>query len=111
MWIEKLARGVLCVLTPLGPRYIEASFSQRLHLLWIFRHFHTLPPQVLKPRQQQFMDALCKKDRFVAAAFVDLPILGTLEARPALPPEALPSRATPAVTGVVNRLADGQQRS
>jgi len=110
MWIEKLARGVLCILTPLGPRYIEPSFSERLHLIWIFRHFHTLPPQVLNPRQQQFMDALCKKDRFVGTAFVDLPILGTLEARPALPPEVLLPRAGHAVAAVGNRLADGQQR-
>jgi len=111
MWIEKLARGVLCILTPLGPRYVELSFSERLHLLWIFRHFQTLPPQVLNSRQQQFMDGLCKKDRFVAATFADLPVLGTLEARPSPQLQALPSLTAPAVRGVVNRLADGQQRS
>jgi len=36
MWMEKLAQGVLRVLTPLGPRYLNPSFAQRLYLLWIF---------------------------------------------------------------------------
>ena len=51
MWFEKLFSGVLCVLTPLGPRYIKPSFGQRIYLLWVFRHFHILPLQVLNSRQ------------------------------------------------------------
>ncbi len=43
MWIDKLSAGVLRVLTPVGPRYIKPQFSQRIYLLWIFRHFEMLP--------------------------------------------------------------------
>ena len=47
MLLDKLSAGVLRVLTPLGPRYIKPTFSQRLLLIWIFRHFEMLPLQVL----------------------------------------------------------------
>jgi hypothetical protein len=84
MWMQKLASGVLRVLTPLGPRYIQPSFGQRVYLLWIFRHFATLSPRVLTPRQQQLMDSLCAAQQFVSLnAFDDAPVIGTLESRPA----------------------------
>src|SRR6267154_5821974 len=54
MWLEKIFGGVLRVLTPLGPRYIKPALSQRIYLLWIFRHFHILPVQVLSARQRRF---------------------------------------------------------
>ena len=117
MWMEKLAGGVLCILTPLGPRYIRPSFLQRIYLLWVFRHFPILPPQVLSLRQQRLFDALCNDDRYVSLAepngFRDAPVLGTLERRPAIaapsiPPRQPSSRAAEAVA----RLADGlEQRS
>ena len=47
MWLEKLFTGVLRVLTPLGARYIQPSFAQRIYLLWIFRHFKVLSFLVL----------------------------------------------------------------
>jgi hypothetical protein len=59
MWMEKLFAGVLRVLTPLGARYIQPSFAQRIYLLWIFRHFRVLPLQVLTPRQRRVIDAMC----------------------------------------------------
>lgn len=84
MWMQKLASGVLRVLTPLGPRYIQPSFRQRVYLLWIFRHFPTLSPRVLTSRQQQWMDALCAGQQFVSLKyFDDAPLIGTLESRPA----------------------------
>ena len=43
MWIEKLTAGVIRVITPIGPRFIELSFWQRAYFLWIFRNFETLP--------------------------------------------------------------------
>src|ERR1700726_3510395 len=61
MWMEKLSYGVLRVLTPLGPRYLNPSFAQRLYLLWIFRNFETLPVKVLSPRQQRWIDAICAR--------------------------------------------------
>src|SRR5215510_3988194 len=66
MWMDKLSHGVLRVLTPLGPRYVRPSFFQRLYLLWIFRNFETLPPEVLSSRQLQLMDGLCAEQRYVA---------------------------------------------
>ena len=98
MWMERLLRGVLRVLTPLGPRYLYPSFPQRLYLLWIFRNFQTLPAKVLSSRQQQRIDAMCAEHGFVALAephgFVDIPILGTLEQRPEI--ETAASRRHPA---------------
>jgi hypothetical protein len=108
MWMEKLSCGVLRVLTPLGPRYIEPTFRQRIYLLWIFRNFHTLPPQVLRPWQQRLIDGLCAEQRFTALPLLngleDAPVIGTLERRPPVEVEALPARrATTVVTDAVAR--------
>jgi hypothetical protein len=85
MLLEKLSEGVLCILTPLGPRYIRPSFSNRVRLLWIFRHFHRLPQQVLKPGEQRFIEGLCQSDQFVSGlrrnGFEEAPVIGTLEHR------------------------------
>lgn len=89
MWLEKLTQGVLCVLTPLGPRYVKPSFSQRVYLLWVFRHFHVLPPQVLTDRQQRLIESLCANQEFGAVGmnpFQDAPVLGTVERRPEVAP-------------------------
>jgi hypothetical protein len=113
MWMEKLASGVLCILTPLGPRYIKPAFLQRVYLLWIFRHFPSLPPQVLSLRQQRLFDALCNTDRYVSRAesneFGDAPVLGTLERRPAIAPQPFPRRQPSNAAEAVSRLADGVQ--
>ena len=113
MWMEKLASGVLCILTPLGPRYIKPSLLQRVYLLWIFRNFPILPPQVLSLRQQRLLDSLCNDDRYVSLAgpneFGDAPLLGTLERRPVIATRTAPPRRA---EEAVSRLADGlQQRS
>src|SRR6266705_162705 len=59
MLIDKLADGILRVLTPIGPRYTKPSLQQRIYLLWIFRNFNVLPQQVLSHRQQRFIQDLC----------------------------------------------------
>ena len=86
MWIDKLESGVLRVMTPLGPRYVQLSFWQRLYLLWMFRHFHTLPHLVLSPRQQRLIEDLCAEQRFVSVPYADgrgePVVLGTVERRP-----------------------------
>ena len=87
MWLEKLSSGVLRVLTPLGPRYLNPSFVQRLYLIWIFRHFETLPVKVLNGRQRRMVENMCANNQFVS---IDLavdyaPLLGTLEQRPPVP--------------------------
>ncbi len=85
MSIDKLSDGVLCIVTPLGPRYLRPNFWDRLHLMWIFRHFHRLPQQVLSPREQRFIDNLCQSDQFVSGlrlnGLEEAPVIGTLEHR------------------------------
>ena len=96
MWMEKLSQGVLRVLTPLGPRYLNPSFGQRLYLLWIFRNFETLPVKVLTPRQQRRIEAMCDQQGFMPVLdpnwLFDTPLLGTLEQRPPVAPHRRPSR-------------------
>jgi len=113
MWIDKLASGVLRILTPLGPRYIKPSFSQRLYLLWTFRHFDVLPLQVLSARQRQLIEELCAQQRFVALTppqESDAPILGTVERRP--PVESQPLQPTDAKKPEPGTVVNGlRQRS
>ena len=96
MWMQKLSDGVLRVLTPLGPRYIRPTFLQRVYILWIFRHFHVLPLQVLSRRQRALIESLCAQQRFVSLSPTDefeyAPILGTVERRPPVEVENLPPR-------------------
>lgn len=116
MWVEKLFAGVLRVLTPLGARYIKPSLTQRLYLLWIFRHFQVLPLQVLTPRQRRMIDALCVEPRFVALTSPDgweAPILGTLERRPPIAPAPIHSNAriADAVSPFAADLSNAERRS
>lgn len=75
MWLEKLAEGVLQLDTPIGPRYIQLKFMQRAYLLWMFRHFPSLPHQVLSLREQRMIERLCEEN-----GFASLPGMGTPEA-------------------------------
>jgi len=116
MWMDKLSAGVLRVLTPMGPRYImPSSLSQRMYLLWIFRHFHTLPLQVLSRRQRRMVDALCAERNSVVLppnVGEESLILGTVERRPPVAVEAWPPRRPAArVADSVPLVADMQQRS
>jgi hypothetical protein len=115
MWLEKLFAGVLRVLTPLGARYIQPSFAQRIYLLWVFRHFRVLPLQVLTPRQRRVIDALCVEPRFVPLIEKDgweAPILGTLERRPPIAPanERPSARVTNAVSPFGADLSNAERR-
>jgi hypothetical protein len=111
MWIEKLAAGVVRVVTPIGPRFIELSFWQRAYFLWIFRNFDTLPQQVLTERQRRIIDQLCVEKRFVSLSNLsDAPVIGTLERIPAAHVEELLSERV-AETGAIPLAADGQHRS
>lgn len=113
MWIEKLIDGVVRIVTPIGPRYIRLTFSQRLYFLWIFRHFEKLPQQVLSARQQKFIDELCVEHRFIALpSTMEAPVIGTLERIPILQLEESAKRPADSVTDASSPLvADLQQRS
>ena len=111
MWMEKLAAGVVRVVTPIGPRFIELSFWQRCYFLWIFRNFDTLPQQVLKPRERRIIDQLCVEKRFVSLSHLsDAPVIGTLERIPAAHVEDMPGERI-AEAGAIPLAADGQHRS
>lgn len=96
MFIEKLAAGVVQVQTPIGPRYVMPSFSQRVYLLWMFRHFPILPHAVLNRRQQRMIDRMCSEQRFASMAYAngwdEAPVIGTIEHRPPMGGELLPER-------------------
>lgn len=114
MWMEKLSNGVLRILTPLGPRYIQPTFWQRVRLLWTFRNFEVLPLQVLKPSEQRLIEDLCADHRFVSLAtnvLEDAPILGTLERRPPVEVERLPERKPSAGEVATPFAADVRQQS
>lgn len=96
--IEKLSVGMLRVLTPLGPRYLKPTFTQRIYLLWIFRNFPTLPVKVLSARQLRWIHAICVEHEFLVFPpnrQGDIVILGTLEQSPAADAaNLLPRRST-----------------
>ena len=111
MWMEKLSRGVLRVLTPIGPRYIKPVFLERLYLLWIFRNFTTLPHQVLTGRQQRLVDALCTSQEFVSLlhtnGFDEVPVIGTVERlNPLVVDEPVPARRPLRVPSQQEQTAD-----
>ncbi len=66
MWLDKVTRGALEVITESGARYVRPSFGERLRLIWMFRNFSSLPQQVLSTRQQQLLLQLCAEDRLSA---------------------------------------------
>jgi hypothetical protein len=103
MWLEKLFFGVLRVQTPLGPRYLQPSFAQRLYLLWIFRNFPTLPVKVLTSRQQRMLESMCSGNGFILFGIEveDTPLLGTLEQRPPVPASAVARRPSGSVANAV----------
>src|SRR5947207_4828818 len=98
MWMQKLSDGVLRVLTPLGPRYIRPTFLQRIYILWIFRHFHVLPLQVLSRRQRALIESLCAQQSFVSLSPTDdfeyAQIMGTLDSGQYVEREYIPPRFT-----------------
>lgn len=100
MWIDKLAEGVLQIDTPIGPRYVHLTFKQRAYLLWMFRHFPSLPHQVLSRREQRFVQRVCEENGFAQMPLMGAgraPIIGRIENRLPMASEVLPMRK-PAVS-------------
>jgi hypothetical protein len=95
MWIDKLAEGVLQVDTPIGPRFVRLNFKQRAYLLWMFRNFPSLPPQVLSQREQRLVDRACEENGFASMpgmGAADAPVIGRIERRAAVSEDVLPTR-------------------
>jgi hypothetical protein len=89
---EKLHSGVLRMKTPLGVRHVQPTLVERLYLMWVFRHFQSLPLQVLSRRAQAVVSELFSPARAERAGFyTDQPVIGTVERIPqpgGLPPAA-----------------------
>jgi len=115
MWIEKLAGGVVRVQSPIGPRYVMPSFSQRAYLLWMFRNFPILPHAVLSRRQQRMIDRLCSEQPFESMAYSgdgmdEAPVIGTVERRPTMGTAPLALRRPVASEGSRGLPAEVQQQ-
>ena len=57
---QKIRAGLIELRTDIGPVYVRPSFSERIYLLWTFRHFRSLPQVVLNRRQRQLIDKLSR---------------------------------------------------
>jgi hypothetical protein len=115
MWIDKLAGGVVRVQTPIGPRYVMPStVLERVYLMWMFRNFPILPHAVLSRRQQRMIDRMCAEQRFASMAYADgmdeVPVIGTVERRPAMGAEQQPPRRPAASEGSRGLAAEVRQR-
>lgn len=63
MLVHKLRFGVLHVSTSDGLRCIPLDRSERLLMLWVFRHFKVLPEVVLGDRSHRLVNDLLNGDR------------------------------------------------
>ncbi len=97
MWIEKIRRGVLQVSTDHGSRYVNPSLLERLQLVWMFRNFHILNPEVLTRHERTLIGMLCAEQRLLNSRKAGDPnrlcIIGTVEQIPPLPPKRTPASA------------------
>jgi hypothetical protein len=100
---DKLNRGVVEILTPIGPRYLRLTFWQRLYFVWMFRNFSTLPQQVLSRVGVNMIEGLCARQAFVRFGHGpdQAPVIGTVEryqvklvGKEALPPRRPAVRIT-----------------
>ena len=116
---DKLHRGVVEILTPIGPRYLQLTFWQRVYFLWMFRHFSTLPQQVLSRGGVSRIESLCARQSFVQISHGpdEAPVIGTVERYQSkvLPGEQQPPRRPAGrieeVPGISSFAADGSRKS
>jgi Gram-negative bacterial TonB protein C-terminal len=67
--------------TDSGSVYVRLSQWQRIRLLWTFRHFHVLPPQVLSRRDQHLIEGLSRSARVPLPLPAASNIIGVVEMR------------------------------
>ena len=60
---HKLRAGVLHLQTPNGLRCIPLTLTERILLIWVFRHFTVLPEQVLGQQSLRLLNQLLNNDR------------------------------------------------
>jgi hypothetical protein len=103
VWIAKLRWGVLRLVTPVGPRYVQPSILERLYLLWVFRNFSVLPQNVLSRRARNLIENLCMRQHSGNHGFLyaitDQPVIGTVERVPQFGLEAQETSAESVTSG------------
>ena len=101
MWIEKIRRGVLQVSTDHGPRYVNPSLLERVQLVWMFRNFNILNPEVLTQHERGLIRVLCAERRLLSARRAGGPerlcIIGMVEPEQAVERKR-PAAANPPVS-------------
>jgi TonB family protein len=58
--VSKIENGVVELRTDVGSLYVCPAQWQRLYLRWTFRNFHSLPLQILNPRQKRLIESLSR---------------------------------------------------
>ena len=77
---DEIGTGLLALSTNLGMLYARPSKWERAYLRWIFRHFNTLPEQVLTWPQRRLVRRLCRVAMTTAIGRVPRSdLLGTIE--------------------------------
>jgi TonB family protein len=77
---DEIGTGLLALSTNLGLLYARPSKWERVYLRWIFRHFDTLPEQVLTWPQRRLVRRLCRAAMTTAIGRVPrTDLLGTIE--------------------------------
>ena len=106
---DEIGTGLLALSTNLGMLYARPSKWERAYLRWIFRHFDTLPEQVLTWPQRRLVRRLCRVAMTTAIGRVPrADLLGTVENLD-LSPEIGSKLATPAE--LINRPASHFQHA
>ena len=86
MLMEKVRHGVLQVSTAHGPRFVDPSLVERIRLLWMFRNFKLLPPEVLNEQERAMVHHLCERQQRRNDVNPDL-VIGIVEQQDSLPPK------------------------
>ncbi len=60
---HKIRAGVLHLQTPSGLRCIPLTITERILLIWVFRHFTILPEQVLGNHSLRLLNQILNDDR------------------------------------------------
>ena len=78
--VSKIENGVVELRTDVGSLYVCPTQWQRLYLRWTFRNFHSLPLQILNPRQKRLIESLSRSAIVTPAERVPVSaIIGVVE--------------------------------
>lgn len=85
--VSKIENGVVELRTDVGSLYVCPTQWQRLYLRWTFRNFHSLPLQILNPRQKRLIESLSRSAIVTPAERVPVSaVIGVVENMKVLAP-------------------------